>query len=257
MANPKLRVVKGVMPKKREFIDWPEAKLIQLLKFGKLFISYSDRSSDDAFLPNTNNRSMAEYRANDEPYWEEFLVRMDLPLKSAENTHRKFGYALMGFVRNCLAWLKSNPHAITPEVRELLESTNRYKWALTAFKMVKTEIGGEVMVMDQNDVTDPDVRNPEPRNTNVPVPMVQFNEGIRQFTKIFKDLTSGIKPKDIKDMDAEKKIRLAIQMVQPLAKIHTQYKPNAQSFTQININAAGREELEKSFVDYAENQAEQ
>lgn len=245
-VNARLRIIKGELPRKNEIVDWSEAKLMALLRFALHFIE------NDAFSVTGEKRQAAEARVSEEPFWAEFLMRIDRPVGKFQN--KDFQLRLMSLVRVPLTWLKSNPHAVTEEMRALMEPTPRLNWALKSFEQKETKIGVPIVAVENRETTDPSRPNRSPDSSNLTLPEVQYNRSILQMTSILMDLTRSIKAADLKKMKVEDKIKHANAILQTLQKQFANYKPNVQVFKQINIHNAGRDDLEKAVLDYANEQ---
>lgn len=246
--SSKLRAVKGKLPKKAEIIDWPEEKILSLLAFCRIFFE------GDSYCVDTPRRELAESRAADEPYWEEFLIRIDKPLGSKDATHQMFRIRLMTLLRNTLAWLRSNSFAITDRLKVELASSPRFKWSLETFVEKTTEIGGTVVSLQNRDTTDPAMPNYKRSVTDVEPPQIRFNKALMQMTEVFELLIKDIKPRDIREMGTKDRIKSATAIAATLTKTFKEYKPNVTVFQNINVHSAEREELEKALTDYQEAQ---
>lgn len=246
--SSKYRAVKGKLPKKAEIIDWPEAKLLALLAFARVFLE------GEGYVVDSTRREAAETRSAEEPYWEEFLARINQPLGTKDATHQRFRIRLMTLIRVPLAWLKSNPFAVTEALQAQLESTPRFSWCLTTFVEKTTDIGGTIVAMQNRDTTDPSMPNYKRSVTDVDPPQIRFNKALLESVAIFEQLTKSIKPSDIRNLQTKEKLRYMTAMAATLTKTFREYKPNVTVFQQINVNKAERDELESAMYDYAETQ---
>ena len=242
----KFRAVRGKLPRKRDVVDWGDNKLLQFLKLIDYF------TQEGKFKCTKETVETAYMRMVDEPFWQEFLVRIDKPPE--KYTPRQFYYRFLAFARVPLSWIKANPHTITPEMAEIISVNPRMEWVRSSFEIKKTETGIEVIEMKQDETTDPGIKNVVPSISNVPQPEVIFNQAMLKMSGVFRDLLSDIKVKDIKKMNVEKRIKLAISMSASLSKSFSQYKPNIAIFQKININKTGREDLESTILTFSNNE---
>ena len=244
-AEQKYRAIKGVQFKKRDGADFSPEKWTALLKFAQFFISEKDK-----YDFSIEKRKQFELRAMEEPFWLEFSVRIDQPLFKDNATPRGFSMRAMSLIREPLNWLKSNPFAITEEMRKIMEKSDRMNWALEPFKSVKTKIGAEIVKVNNKETTDPNMANVQPASSNLTLPEVQLNHALLAMTSILKNLTKGISSEAIKKMSAETRIKLATGMVQSLGKTFATYKPNKQVFKQLVVNNASKDDLERAILDF-------
>jgi hypothetical protein len=63
----------------------------------------------------------------------------------------------------------------------------------------------------------------------------------------------GVKKEDLDNLSVEKRLKIAVSLMQVLQK-NVNKLPNRNVFTQININKAGKEDLENSLLNYAQSQ---
>lgn len=244
----KFRVIKGVLPRKSEIIDWSEAKLISLLEFAQFFIE------GDKFTVTREQISKFQERATETDWWMEFNVRIDHQTNRADFKTRTFQMRLMTFIRTVLSYLKSNPHAISNEMREIMEKSARLSWALDPFKMVTTKMGAEIIKVDDRETTDPNVANVSPGQSGLTLPEVQYHNAILLMTSMLNDVLKSVKKDDIKKISASERIKIANALAQTLAKTFNSGKPNTLIFKQLNVNKAGKDDLERAFLDMAQQQ---
>jgi hypothetical protein len=248
MAKNPLRAVKGELPKKRDVVDWPEEKILQLLRFVQPFIV------DEKFKCTIEARKTAELRAQDEPYWPEFLIRIDKPVGGEGASEMQFRMRMMNMLRQVLAFVKQYPHVVTETMLPILQSTTRFSWCLHNFAAKETKLGAEIVVMQNRDTTDPSIANPKPDLTKVATPQIRFNKSLMESVGVMEMLLRGIKQKDINAMGTKDRIKTATALAATLTKTFSQYKPNVQVFQQINVSQAEREDLERVMFEYQEAQ---
>jgi hypothetical protein len=239
----KYRAVQGKLPRKNEVAEWSQEKLYALVllvealtKEGKYEITGETRKAVEM---------------NDNPFWEEFLIRIDRPFGKANNVQFKMRFTTL--VRVALSWLKSNPFAISEEMRVIMKKNPRLAWALNAFQVTTTDIGAEIVTVNNREETDPAVANVS-ASSNVTLPEAQYNQALLNLASILSNLTKGISQNELKKLGVEDRIKLANTLLKTLGQQFNKYKPNSMVFKQLNIHNASKDDLEKAFTEYNENQ---
>lgn len=251
LNNHKLRFVRMKPLLKRDIVDWSEAKILSFIQFADFFV---DKTKDPhTFTCVDIGIKAALSRAEDDEHWAEFMARI---YQEDKTTTKEFKYRIMAMVRVVMAWLKTNPYAITDQMKAIMENNQRLAWGLNSFKTVTTDIGAEVTEMDNTDVTDPSRTNADPHLTTIQSPEVMLGQAMTNMASILNRLTRGISNKEISSLDAKEKIKLAASLAPVLTKAMTNHKPNIKMFKQIVINKAGKDDLEKAFLDYTESQSD-
>lgn len=243
------RVVKGQLPTKYSCVDWSSEKYLQFLQFVEFFIE------NGKFSVTIDKIRVAEQRAKDETFWDEFLTRINLPSNGAKTNNKTFTLRLVTFTRNPLSFLKENQYIITPEMRDIMKGNPRLDWALDPLKEEKTKTGVPIVVMDNNETTDPSGEgiNTKPQVSNPKSPQLMYEQGLMDMAAIFKNLTKTIKPQDMKNLSTKDKIQLASKLFLALNKGFNGKSPNTVVFKQLNIGQTGARELEQAVLDYAKN----
>lgn len=248
-AKTKTRLIKGELPKQAEIADWSDDKIVSLLHFVDHF------THSGAFKVTLDLRKAAEIQSTDNPYWAEFLQRIDVPERLGGAANVKFSRRFMTMARIVLGYLKKNPFAITEEMSKIMVANPRCHWALNAFKEEMSKIPGVSTVqMNNREDMNPSLANQLPGATNVKTPQVQMQEVIMNMVSILHTLTKGISREDMKRMSAKEKIQLANSMVTTMTKVMAASRPGATIFKQINVNASSKEDLEKAIIDYSSEQ---
>ena len=248
-ANPKFRLIRGEMPKLKDLQDWGPGKILSFLNFFDHF------THDGVIKINLDLRRAAELQASDNHYWTEFLQRIDVADRLGAGTNTKFRLRLTTMARVILMYLKKNPFEITEEMSRIMTANPRCHWALNSFKEESTRIPTiSTVTMNNHENTDPFVPNIQSKMTQMDTPMVQFNEAVMHLTSILKNLTKGISAADMKKMSTADKLKHSNALMNSLAKVFSQYKPNNMVFKQININASSKDELEQAILDYSSEQ---
>lgn len=250
MANiimDKFRAVKGKAPKKTDIVDWSEGKILAYL----MFIEFWVNEKKDGYEITNEKRLTAEARGEEDPYWGEFLARMDRPLHRSSVTAASFRMTLFYHMRIVLGWLRDNPYAVTPPMSKIMnENGPMTKWASSAFIEKETDVGAKVVEINTDETVQPGLKNQSPKTTDVTSPEVHYNNVIKNLTSLADALISGIKPNELRKLDPEKKLKLVLAMIPTLAKALGQTRPNTLVFKQLNINQAGRQDLEAAILDY-------
>lgn len=242
--------VRGKLPQKRDVQDWSNTKTLQFLKFVDAF------TKDGKFDTSISQVATVQMRGEDEDWWDEFLERINITPGKDGGTSLRFRLRLTTFARVVLSWIKNNPHAVTEQMMELMEKNPRLSWATKAFKMVTTEMGVQVVERDNDERTDAGIKNKTPDASNVSAPMVKFEQAKLSMLTLLQALSKSIPASELKTMTTKDKIAAFDRLMNTATKVLGQTRPNSVVFQQINVNKANREELEKSFLQYAEAQVE-
>lgn len=243
----KFKVIEGVLPKKAEIVDWSSEKIMALLQLADFF------TLSNKFNVNKETIGTFQSRALEEAFWMEFNVRIGHQLDRADFSKQKFNMRLIAMVRTVLGWLKSNPHAITNEMRELMEPNERLNWALDPFKMKTTAIGAEIVAIDNRETTDPNMANAT-ASTNLTVPEIQYHQGLLHMSSIFKQITGGLTANDFKKMSVSERLKIANSIAQTLGRAFNTKVPSTVIFKKLTVNSAGRDDLEKAMLQYSQEQ---
>jgi len=237
-----MKIIKGELPRKRDTHEWSEEKLFQFISFAKFFIDEEDRLN-----PTKETIEAAEVRAPEENFWDEFMLRMDTPSDEVV----KFRMRMMNAVRAVLGWLKDNPHAITKEMEELMETSKRLNWAISPFQTKEVD-NQSVVSMDKRETTDENLANQAPNVTNPSTPESQYALARKKTISLFKELVESIDRKEIRKMPIDKKLKFVESFLRTLEKGESGKNANTFIFKNVNVNNSTREELENSFIDYAQ-----
>lgn len=242
-----LKKVTGQLPMKRDIVDWGSGKILTLIKFADFF------TEDGKFATTIPNIEAARRRALEEDFWDEFMARINVVPGQEGGTVKKFANRFMSMVRVTLSWLKSNPYAVTPEMFEIMEKNPRMQWAASAFKTVETEMGVQVVLRDQSEVTDPGHGNVEHLG-EVRTPQAMFEQAKLNMTSMLLALSKAIPAEDIKKMNVKDRIMAFNTLLNTATKIMGGGRPSTLIFNKINIGKATKEELESSILGYGESQ---
>ena len=235
---------KGKIPRKIDVAEWREEKFLAFFEFLHLFLE--EKNGSYSYIVSSQNRSAAAFI--DKPFYKEFIQRLEI--KDCNDT--RFKKRITSFTRIVLLFLRESPYAITEDMKSIMEKNDRLSWALNAYKQITTEIGAEIVVPNDDDETDPNNQ----RAVAVTSPQVNYQQAILAMTSILRDLVKGVTPEEIKKMDIEKRLKIAIPMVQALGKAFNGPAINMSVFKQINVNTTGREDLEKTLLEYGDSQME-
>lgn len=233
-------VYKGKLPKKVEIADWNEDKYLAFFSFIKLFMQEKDGSY--SYIVTSQNREAVKFI--DKIHYKEFSERLEL--KGCNDI--RFKRRLTTFIRTVLSYIREKPFVVTGAMHKDMENNDRLSWALKPYKIEKSGIGADIVVPNTEDATDPN----EQREVSAANPLVEYQKATYTMIALLRDILKDIKPADIKRLDPKDKIKIAIQMIESVGK--TLKNPGASvSFSKtININATGREDLEKMALDYSE-----
>lgn len=244
--------MEGVLPKKPEIGEWSEPRIRAFFEFAAFFMK---QSPEKGWVYDVSDESIAAAWENNQEYWLEFLHRLT-PKKQEELKVKRlnaFRTRLMNFIRTVGAWLKANPHAVSPELEAIMRANPRFSWALDTFVEERTNLG-ELIVMPNGMVesVDPTLGNQNPNQTNRSLPQVQFYNSIAKVTSLLNELVGSIDRVQMKALPTKDKLKLALYMIDTLGKnIKGQEGPKSV-FNTLILNKGTREELEKSLIAYSE-----
>jgi len=147
--------------------------------------------------------------------------------------------------------MKNNPHAVTLEMLGSMERNPRMEWASKSFKILETASGVKIVAMSNDETTDAGRKNVQPASSNVDAPMVKFEQAKLNMLTMLLALSKSIPPGALKDMTVKDRIAAFDKLMNTATKIMTGVKPMSVVFNQINVNKAGRQDLESAIMAYA------
>ena len=254
LTDTALKHIRGKLPQLKDAGEWSPEKFMQFLKFVTFFSVI--KSPMEANYQITNETlDTARGRIPDEPWWDEFFARID-PTPGL-NYAKSFRQRFITFVRIPCGWLKRNPHFLTPEMYALMDPNPRLSWASRNFKMVETEMGMQVVERDNDELTDPAIKNKMLDVTSSRTPLVIYQETLLKYTTILNSLIKGIPSAELKTIGVAKRIELLNNGLKTLSQLLVKQQPNRGVFTQINIAHETREKLEASILTYSEESQNQ
>lgn len=237
----KWQPVVGKSPTKRELANWTEAHYIHFLRFCEFFIHYTEKGEPKVSV--TKERwHKAEDLLNmpDHPF-HEFLYRINHFSIDPNSSEKKFYFKLISMMKFVLGYLRSNPALVGDEMKKIIEPNARFNWCLTQTRVVDTAVGPVVVPDSQMRVGE--FHNNQPLATTEQNLLSAMNRAINLFNVVAESIT----PEEIKKMAPKDKL-LAMARMFPLFSVTKNFKPGKQIFKQINIHAAGREELESAML---------
>lgn len=240
--------LEGILPKKVEIGSWTPAKLEAFFQFANFFM----KQVDGKFVYDVSDENIATAYERTDEYWIEFLHRL-APKGIEENKAKRlnaFRTRLMNFIRTVGAWLKANPHAIFPELETVMRENPRFSWAVDTFAMEESGIGDMIVVPANQETTDPTQANHNPHQTARQIPQIQYQNTLAKAVSLLSELVGSIDRAQLKGLPTEKKLRIALQMIDTLGKTMKD-SPQAKSvFNTLILQKGGREDLEKSIMSY-------
>lgn len=170
-------------------------------------------------------------QASKRPFWEEFMWRYKI--RPDENI-KAVGNRFFGFLPLVGQYLQSNPHRLTPKMREMMKQHEKLEQYTESFSVKETEMG--------------DIVEAAP---NLKLPEVQYHEALLKLSAIANDLMRGITFEDIKKLPPDERIKLMISIVKTMNTVQGGQKANLNIFKQIIINQASKEDLERAMIEAA------
>lgn len=245
----KFRFVKDQLLRTTDVAGWDAAKFLSFFVFmdrfyaivfgkGKIEVTILKIQLCEQVLSEFPEDPMAEF------LWR--INRWSEPYDGS--VHKKFYIRLASMMRIVFGYLKQNPAVVTEEIKEHCKGKIQYAWILSNTRVVTTRTGASVVEHDNTGFTG---------NMMTPVTSADTDktmmDAILQVGSILNMLSSGITKKDIDKLNVKDKIN-AIQKLLPVANIIRNFKPNGNTFKQINIYKAGKDELEAALIDFTKQE---
>lgn len=249
LSQNALKRIKGHLPQKREIVDWGPVKILTFLKFVEFFTD-KDTGKFSITMPTIE---AARRRALEEDWWDEFMARIEVTPGFEGGTIKKFSNRFLSLVRVPLSWLKSNPHAVTEEMYNIIISSPRMAWAAVAFKTIETEMGIQIVARDNGDATDPGRNNPTHAG-DVRTPAVQFEQAKFALISLAGSLVRGLDHDTVKKMSAKDRIAAFDKLMNTAMKMMGAGRPSTVIFNNIKTSTASKSELEAAIMGYSGSQ---
>ncbi len=237
------KVVEGKTPTSRELVVWTEGHWITFLQFLQNYIVQKDENWSISVTKARWHENEQFLTMPDHPF-QEFLFRINQFSTDPMSSEKKFYYKLSSMMKFVLGYLKKNPSKITGKMKEIIEPNPRLNWCLTQTKIVTTGTGIDVVVPDHQQRVDP--ARPMQEIASYQQQMV---EATIKVTNLLTQLIESVKPDEIAKMPIKDRL-MAIGRMSYVFTVGKNFKPGKLIFKQLNIHAAGREELEAAMMDF-------
>jgi hypothetical protein len=244
------RAVRNTLLRNTDVQKWESGKFIVFFTFLDRF--YSTHEGREGKLNVTLEKielAEKEYEENPDIDFGEFLWRIDRWCEPYDaSLTAKFNVRLMTMSRVVVTYCKRHPVVITDEIREICKGKKQYEWMFTNFRVVTTKIGAQVV--EPNTL---EFQGNIPVQGSMPNAEVALMESIKKVASVYDMIAGSITKKDIEKLNVKDKI----SALQKLSFIHSAtkgFKPNNNTFKQINIYKAGKDELEASLLDFAKEE---
>ncbi len=237
------RAVRGTLPRRREVAEYKEATFLSIFQFIEHFCE--ERRGTLSVVVTKEKWALAE-KVLDLPYhpWQEILYRIDRLTKDTRFNSGSIYIRIAAYNRAVLGYLKNNPAAITDEMRKVLEPNPRLNWCLKHYDDKQSALGTDLVLPHTSDTTG---TFPKPISQRSPDKIML--EGQLHVFNLFELLAKSIKEKDLKDLDVRDKIS-ALQKLSFIFSVSSKFKANSQTFINLNVQAAKKEDLEKAILDF-------
>ena len=216
--------------KKTDFAQWSEAKFMKWFSLVHFFTVDNKLSVTDISI------RAFQARAKEEPMWEEWMWRYEIAEDNFEVV--TFLNRLITTNRILGAYLQENPHAITNDMKNVMEANSSLRKYTEPFAVKELESGAEVVTTNME-------------NGKYALPEVQYHKAILKMSAMANDLMTGITKDDIKKMSPGERIKLAKDLVLTMTKMQGGHRPNIQIFKQLVVQNAGKEDLEAAMIEMA------
>lgn len=242
------RAVKGHIPRVREIATYTEQNFLDYFAFVNSFCE-EDKKKGRYSIKTTVPKIKAAEAVLQEPYhpWQEMLYRIDVFTDAPKFNAGSFYIRIAAYNRAVLGYLKQNPAAVTDEMRKVMEANPRLSWALKHYMDKKSETGAEYVLPATTDTT-----TDQPRPITQRSPDKMLMEGIMHTANTFELIAKSIKASDLKELDVRDRVAM-LQKLSFIFNVGRNFKPNANTFQQINIYSAKKDDLEKAILDFGKS----
>lgn len=246
------RAVRGRLPRRREVAEWTEKNFLDYLSFIEHFCQVNPKTQDISVIVTKEKWAIAE-KVLTMPFhpYQEILYRIDRLTKDTKFHAGSVYIRIAAYNRAVLGYLKNNPAAVSDDMRKIIEPNPRLNWCLKHYKDVETQIGAEVVLPDSADNTGQFTKPITQRS-----PDKIMLEGQLQMFNLIELIAKSIKPTDIKDLDVRDKIS-ALQKLSFVYNTAAKFKANSQTFINLNVQSAKRDELENALLDFSKHKEQE
>lgn len=242
----KYRFVKDTLLRNTDVQGWDEAKFLSFLVFldrfyeivygkGKLAVTVLKIQVCEQVISEHPDDPIAEFM------WR--VNRWSEPFDG--DVHRKFYIRVANMMRIVFGYLKQNPVVVTDAIKEHCKGKIQYEWILSNTRIVTTRMGAKIVEHNNTGFTGNSMENVGHADADK-----VMLDSILKVANVYDMIASGITKKDIDKLNIKDKINA----LQKLSFIHTvtkNFKPNNNTFKQINIYKAGKAELEQALLDFS------
>lgn len=158
--------------------------------------------------------------------------------------NRNFFIRLTTVSRTLVGFFKKNPEYLSGELHEHLRNKPQYDWVATTF-------GVSRVVADIINVGD--TRETVPSNKTIVTAERRLIDAMDDIARIYEIVAKSITEAQIKAMPVKDRID-ALAKLAGITNKNTKGKGASQKFQQINIYKDSKEDLEKSLLDFAEEE---
>lgn len=246
----KYRAVQGVLFRNADMGKWEPEKFDRFFHFLERFYD-----SEKAKISVTNDKiQMMEKEMRDpECTHVEFMYRIDRWFTTDQESvflSKKFYPRMATMMRIVIGYVKLHPTVLTQEIIDRIKDKPQFSWCLNTFKTKTTDIGAEVIEVDNVAFEGNKLVQGGAKGRN---PELMMMETMVQSMSLIETILKSIDKKELMKMSVKDKIG-ALQKLFPVYGIMKNFKPNGNVFKQINIYSAGRDELEKAILDFGDDE---
>lgn len=238
-SKDRLSVIKSA-----EVAKWDSTKLLQFYQFCMLFWE------EGKFRCNSGTMHNVYYANDNYPEWpyKEFLHRINIWFDQKKGyNYAAFNTRFITMTRVVNSYVKKHPGLVTPEIVEILKDIPAYAWILETYKTVTTKTGATVLEVDY---TRNDEKGFKREDQTLDLsPEKNLLQAMMKVTDVYNMIAGSITKDEIKKMNVKDKIN-ALQKLSFINGAVQKFKPNGNTFQQINIFKDSREDLEKAILDF-------
>ena len=243
LAPHKYITVQGKNPTKRELVSWDEKHWMHFIQFLKFFI-VKDEDGNSKFKVSKSRWLEAEgfLEMPNHPF-QEFMYRINRFSFDAGMNEKKFYFKLASMIKQTLQYIRENPSIVSPKMREAIEPEPRLAWCLKQTTIRNTAVG---QVLAPNAVRDIGFLGD---NSPAVAHEQRLMEAAIKVTNLLTKMVDSVNAREdeLKKMPL-REVLSAIGRMSYVFSVGRQLKVSKGVFKQINIHAAGREELEAAVL---------
>lgn len=243
----KYRIVQGVMLRQADVAKWEYQKFIDFFTFLDRFYEFKGEGDGKVSVTLLKiQQAELDLKENPEGSFAEFMWRINQWTEPFDGAiHKKFYIRVATLMRIVFQYCKKHPTVIGPEIQEFCKGKVQYQWILENYHVTKSNTGVEIVQESHIGY--------QGNSMNMGVSSAKADEkmlnAIVKVADVFEMIAGSISKKEIEKMSITQKIN-SLQKLSFVQNLVKGFKPNSIVFKQMNINKAGKDELEQALLDF-------